>query len=70
MKDWSEDRCELPVEYTLVKQEVFKRKKYMRSECLVKNYIVAKVKLLNLFGEETPDFIKTLLDEDKHMVQE
>ena len=67
----SEDRHELPVEYALVKQEVFKRKKDMRSACLVKNYRVAKVKLVNFFGNEnTPDSIKTLLNEDKHVVQE
>ena len=71
MKDWSEDRRELPVQDELVKQEVFKRKKDMRSACLVKNYIVAKVKLVNFFGNENiPDSIKTLLNEDKHVVQE
>ena len=71
MKDWSEDRRELPVEDTLVKQEFFKREKDMRSAYLVQNYRVAKVKLVNFFGKENAhDSIKTLLDEDKHVVQE
>ena len=69
MQDWSEDRRELPVEDALVKQEVCKRKKDMRSECLVKNYRVAKVKLVNFFrSENTPDSIKTLLNEDKYVL--
>ena len=54
-----------------MKQEVFKMKKDMGSACLVQNYRVAKVKLENFFGKEhTCDSIKTLLDEDKHVVQE
>lgn len=39
----------------------------MRSACLVKNYRVAKVKLVNFFRKENvPDSIKTLLDKNKH----